>query len=341
MPRSFLSKLNANLQRVYQALEAAPTLVILPDVHATAAAVGPAGTTLAVATGAATLMQPGVPEEAQGQQPVDDDAHSHQQPPPGLGAEEQAAGAASGSQAAAAGVDACSKRGSTEGGAGAAMQPAPDLALPPHSAHLRPHLPGAAPLHAPLQQAYLPAEPRLSGLPAPIPGMPSLTGSSCAGHPGPHGAGSWQQQQQQQQQQHGMWPPISSLQGPQWARHGAGMPGPQWAPHAGAAGSSSLQALRWAPHPGSGGGGGMLQAQQLGHQGGGAVAPPSLLPGLNQPVGALLAGLGLERFLGKLEEEAVDLAALRLMSEAQLRELGLPLGAVVKIKAALANMRLV
>lgn len=40
-----------------------------------------------------------------------------------------------------------------------------------------------------------------------------------------------------------------------------------------------------------------------------------------------------------LQQQAVDMAALLLMEERHLRELGLPIGAVVKIKAALAALR--
>lgn len=65
--------------------------------------------------------------------------------------------------------------------------------------------------------------------------------------------------------------------------------------------------------------------------------PPHALEGINQPVGSLLAQLGLSKFAALLEDQEVDMVALRLMSEGQLRGLGLPLGAVVKIQAALGS----
>uniref|UniRef100_A0A383WHZ4 SAM domain-containing protein n=1 Tax=Tetradesmus obliquus TaxID=3088 RepID=A0A383WHZ4_TETOB len=66
---------------------------------------------------------------------------------------------------------------------------------------------------------------------------------------------------------------------------------------------------------------------------------PAWLSNINQPVGQLLAGLGLQEFEPLLQQQAVDLAALQLMEERHLAQLGLPIGAVVKIKAALAAMR--
>jgi hypothetical protein len=68
-------------------------------------------------------------------------------------------------------------------------------------------------------------------------------------------------------------------------------------------------------------------------------AQPAWLCNINQPVGELLRGLGLQEYEGLLQQQAVDLAALQLMEERHLRELGLPIGAVVKLKAALAAMR--
>lgn len=52
---------------------------------------------------------------------------------------------------------------------------------------------------------------------------------------------------------------------------------------------------------------------------------------------ALLACL--QEYEQLLQQQAVDMAALQLMEERHLRELGLPIGAVVKIKAGLAAMR--
>lgn len=79
----------------------------------------------------------------------------------------------------------------------------------------------------------------------------------------------------------------------------------------------------------------LLQQQQHQRRQQQPVGPPPWLAGVNQPVSALLHDLGLQSFAPLLEQQAVDMAALRLMSEQHLRELGLPLGAVVKIRAAL------
>jgi hypothetical protein len=68
-------------------------------------------------------------------------------------------------------------------------------------------------------------------------------------------------------------------------------------------------------------------------------AQPAWLCNINQPVGDLLRGLGLQEYEGLLQQQAVDLAALQLMEERHLRELGLPIGAVGKLKAALSAMR--
>jgi hypothetical protein len=68
-------------------------------------------------------------------------------------------------------------------------------------------------------------------------------------------------------------------------------------------------------------------------------AQPAWLVNINAPVGDLLRGLGLQEYEALLQQQAVDLAALQLMEERHLRELGLPIGAVVKLKAALATMR--
>lgn len=63
---------------------------------------------------------------------------------------------------------------------------------------------------------------------------------------------------------------------------------------------------------------------------------PAWLSDINQPVHQLLQQLGLLQFEHLLEQQHVDLAALQLMEERHMRELGLPIGAVVKIRAALA-----
>ncbi|KAF6261680.1 hypothetical protein COO60DRAFT_745416 [Scenedesmus sp. NREL 46B-D3] len=68
-------------------------------------------------------------------------------------------------------------------------------------------------------------------------------------------------------------------------------------------------------------------------------AQPGWLCNINQPVGELLRRLGLQEYEALLQQQAVDLAALQLMEERHLRELGLPIGAVVKLKAALAAMQ--
>eukprot|EP00877_Chromochloris_zofingiensis_P005226 jgi/Chrzof1/14704/Cz09g12200.t1 len=56
---------------------------------------------------------------------------------------------------------------------------------------------------------------------------------------------------------------------------------------------------------------------------------------VNQSAKELLKLLGLEEYEDILEKNKVDMAALQLMSEKHLLDLGLPIGAVVKIKAAL------
>jgi hypothetical protein len=53
-------------------------------------------------------------------------------------------------------------------------------------------------------------------------------------------------------------------------------------------------------------------------------------------VAQLLGSIGLTQYVPLLEQQQVDMAALELMEERHLRELGLPIGAVVKIRAALA-----
>ena len=56
---------------------------------------------------------------------------------------------------------------------------------------------------------------------------------------------------------------------------------------------------------------------------------------MNQPVSHLLGVLGLGEFVPVLERNFVDMAALRLLNEKHLMDMGLPIGAVVKLKAAL------
>jgi hypothetical protein len=62
---------------------------------------------------------------------------------------------------------------------------------------------------------------------------------------------------------------------------------------------------------------------------------PGWLAGVNLSVAGLLGPLGLLEFEPLLSANAVDMAALQLLSREDLRELGLPLGAVVKLQAAL------
>jgi hypothetical protein len=53
-------------------------------------------------------------------------------------------------------------------------------------------------------------------------------------------------------------------------------------------------------------------------------------------VAQLLANVGLEQYVQLLEQQHVDMAALQLLKERHLREMGLPIGDVVKIRAAVA-----
>lgn len=75
-----------------------------------------------------------------------------------------------------------------------------------------------------------------------------------------------------------------------------------------------------------------LQQQQQQHPGN----APSWLQNVNVSVAQLLGSIGLTQYVPLLEQQQVDMAALELMEERHLRELGLPIGAVVKIRAALA-----
>jgi hypothetical protein len=65
---------------------------------------------------------------------------------------------------------------------------------------------------------------------------------------------------------------------------------------------------------------------------------PSWLQHVNVSVEQLLSSLGLSQYVPLLQQQQVDMAALQLMEERHLRELGLPLGAVVKIRAALTAL---
>jgi hypothetical protein len=70
---------------------------------------------------------------------------------------------------------------------------------------------------------------------------------------------------------------------------------------------------------------------------GGAPHSSDWLAVVNTSVAGFLQLLGLERFEPLLQENGVDMAALQLMTEQHLKDLGLPIGAVVKIRAALAR----
>jgi hypothetical protein len=74
-----------------------------------------------------------------------------------------------------------------------------------------------------------------------------------------------------------------------------------------------------------------LQQQQV------YIDAPSWLQHVNVSVAQLLGSIGLTQYVPLLEQQQVDMAALQLMEERHLRELGLPIGAVVKIRAALAT----
>ncbi|GBF96220.1 hypothetical protein Rsub_08765 [Raphidocelis subcapitata] len=66
---------------------------------------------------------------------------------------------------------------------------------------------------------------------------------------------------------------------------------------------------------------------------------PAWLAGVNMSVSGLLSTLGLPEYQPLFEEHRIDMAALELLSRDDLRGLGLPLGAVVKIEAALREQR--
>jgi hypothetical protein len=66
-----------------------------------------------------------------------------------------------------------------------------------------------------------------------------------------------------------------------------------------------------------------------------SAGAPSWLQHVDVSVEQLLGSLGLSQYVPLLQQQQVDMAALQLMEERHLRELGLPLGAVVKIRAAL------
>jgi len=66
-------------------------------------------------------------------------------------------------------------------------------------------------------------------------------------------------------------------------------------------------------------------------------AAPAWLANVNASVAALLQTVGLSEYDPLFREHRIDLAALELLSREDLKELGLPLGAVVKIQAALRD----
>jgi hypothetical protein len=67
---------------------------------------------------------------------------------------------------------------------------------------------------------------------------------------------------------------------------------------------------------------------------------PAWRSGINQPVEHLLQELGLSDYLPVLQRERIDMAALQLMQEQHFQHLGLPIGAIVKIQAALLQQDL-
>jgi hypothetical protein len=70
----------------------------------------------------------------------------------------------------------------------------------------------------------------------------------------------------------------------------------------------------------------------------GFVATPAWLQFVDVPVAQLLVSLGLDQYVQLLEQQQVDMAALQLLEKQDLLEMGLPIGAVVKIRAAVAAM---
>jgi hypothetical protein len=63
--------------------------------------------------------------------------------------------------------------------------------------------------------------------------------------------------------------------------------------------------------------------------------PPSWLANVNASVSGLLRTVGLGEYEQLFRDSAIDMAALELLSRDDLKELGLPLGAIVKVQAAL------
>ncbi|KAI8475020.1 MAG: hypothetical protein J3K34DRAFT_456463 [Monoraphidium minutum] len=61
--------------------------------------------------------------------------------------------------------------------------------------------------------------------------------------------------------------------------------------------------------------------------------PPAWMAGINEPASGLLAALGLSEYERLFEDNAIDMAALELLSRDDLKGLGLPLGAVVEAAA--------
>jgi hypothetical protein len=80
--------------------------------------------------------------------------------------------------------------------------------------------------------------------------------------------------------------------------------------------------------------GGNKQQHQQQQQG---AAPDAWMGDVGQSTQLLLARLGLSQHQHLLDAAGCDLAALRLMGERHLLALGLPLGAVVKLRAALGD----
>ena len=57
------------------------------------------------------------------------------------------------------------------------------------------------------------------------------------------------------------------------------------------------------------------------------------------PVAIFLAGLGMESWSKTFEREKIDLEALTLLGDHQLREMGLPMGPRIKIMSAIEDRR--
>lgn len=66
---------------------------------------------------------------------------------------------------------------------------------------------------------------------------------------------------------------------------------------------------------------------------------PTWMANVNMSVAGLMQAVGLSEYLALFEEQSIDMAALELLSRDDLKELGLPLGAIVKITAAVREQQ--